>query len=71
MVYLDEKTKLQFFDISITKTEPANEKCFIEQMVELETVQNLRRNLVSDMKIIKKETENVISDMTDEIQRRK
>lgn len=71
MVYLDEKTKLQFFDISITNTEPANEKCFIEQMVELETVQNLRRNLVSDMKIIKKETENVISDMTDEIQRRK
>lgn len=71
MVYLDEKTKLQFFDISITNTGPANEKCFIEQMVELETVQNLRRNLTSDMKIIKKETENVISDMTDEIRERK
>lgn len=71
MVYLDEKTKLQFFDISVTNTGSANEKCFIEQMVELETVQNLRRNLTSDMKIIKKETENVISDMTDEIRERK
>lgn len=66
-----KKTKLQFSDISITNTEPANEKCFIEQMVELETVQNLRRNLTSGMKIIKKETENVISDMTDEIRQRK